>query len=552
MLCSGVLHAVDGSRSTDEYLRRSWGTEQGLSDGRVNAIAQTPDGYLWVGTDRDLLRFDGKHFTSTQPPAGTIDPIAHVLSLNVDRQGVLWIRTSESRLLTYSGGKFVEVMSPAQGEPAVTSATPSNTSGLLATGIWHGLMQLSSGSYRINPLPTDHLYVSIAQTTDNRIWLGTRESGLILWQNGALTPVTEGIPDSKINCLLAAKDATLWVGTDNGLALWDGHSAKPVALSSGMNKLPILAMIQDRNGNLWLGTSRGLVRYNSSGAQWLTGDANDQETAITALLEDREGDIWFGNDQKLERLEDSPFITYGDAKQLREDRYGAVYVDTRGYVWLAPLSGGLDWVAKGVVHRMLKDGLDKDVVYSLDGQADDIWVGRQKGGLTHLHWTGQSFDAKTWNRTDGLPENTIYTVRVVRDGSVWVGTLTGGASHIFNGHVETLNEHSGLPSNTVSDIEEDSKGAMWFATSNGVSELRPNSHLLSGPPDQLSSANALVLEHDSEGGVWIGTTSGLAYINDGHVRRFAMQELAESAILGLMFSAFRGPRCSRELAVTPS
>jgi len=220
MLWSGVLYAVDGNRTLDQYLRRDWGAEQGLSGGHVNAITQTPDGYLWVGTDRDLLRFDGRVFTSIQPPAGTIEPISHILSLDVDRQGVLWIRTSEPRLLSYSGGQFASVMSPAQGEPAVTSMTPSNSSGLLATGIWHGLMQLAKGSVKLEPMPQGHIYVSIAQTTDNRIWLGTRESGLMSWQNGAVTPVTQGIPDTKINCLLATNDDALWIGMDILQSQW--------------------------------------------------------------------------------------------------------------------------------------------------------------------------------------------------------------------------------------------------------------------------------------------------------------------------------------------
>jgi ligand-binding sensor domain-containing protein len=532
LLCDAA-YAVDGIRAMGQYLRRDWSEAQGLPPGRVNAIAQTRDGYLWVGTDAGLFRFDGIRFEQMQAPADIVLPLDHILGLTVDSKGALWIRTQGAHLVRYADNTYKQILSQKDGETAVTAVAPASGEGVIASGISSGVSMVAVESIRHLSIPIPSLIISLAQTTDGRIWLGTRETGLQVWQNNKLIPITEGMPDRKINCLLPVPGNKLWIGTDNGLALWDGHAATMIPLTAEMSHLQILAMVQDRDGNLWAGTSRGLLRYNSLGAFWLPRNAHDRDTAVTALLEDREGDLWFGNGANLERLRDTALISYGDAEAEPGDRYGPAYADASGRVWFAPLAGGLYWMRADVVHRVSQAGLDQDTVYSIDGQGSDIWLGRRQGGLTQLHANGDEFTARTWTHAQGLAQDNVFAVRVAHDGSVWAGTVAAGASHLSGGRITNFTAADGLASNTVNAIEEAADGSVWFATPEGVAVMRSSGWTHLTRREGLPSLDAIALLASPGGNMWVGTASGLAFAENGRAHLLSLPDPLHEPVLGL-------------------
>jgi signal transduction histidine kinase/ligand-binding sensor domain-containing protein len=527
--------AISTSRDVNQYLRQQWPVEPGSPGVRVNSIAQTPDGFLWVGTDDNLLRFDGFRFEEIQPRTEGIAPIRHVLNLIVDASGVLWVRTEDSRLLRYENGSFKSLLSLEQGERTITAVTSLQNEGILAAGVSNGIVKLTAKG--VQPVyrraASSSLILSLAQGPEERIWIGTREGGLWYLRNKVLTQVEYGVPDLKINSLLSTPSGQLWIGTDNGLAHWDGEKSFVVDLPAEIKPLQILAMVQDRDGNLWIGTSRGLMRYNAKGARWVPMGARDRNTAVTALFEDREGNLWFGTGGNLERLRDSPLTTYGNPEETMGDQYGPVYADGQGRTWFAPLAGGLYWMRDGITHRISAAGLDKDVVYSIDGRGNEIWLGRQRGGLTRLIGTGEEFQAKTWTTADGLAENSVYAVHLSKDGSVWAGTLTAGVSHLQDGKFHQLVSGNGLVSDTVSAINEDLDGTIWFATPRGLSAVHGLAIWNYGVRDGLSSSDVVTLLPDPEGGVWIGTSGGLSFENKGHIRRVDVPLRFQETVLGM-------------------
>jgi signal transduction histidine kinase/ligand-binding sensor domain-containing protein len=524
--------AEPGGRVLGQYLERQWGGEQGLGAGQIYSIAQTPDGYLWIGTESNLIRFDGVRFTPIDPPDQGIGPISHVLGLLVDRGGALWVKLQDSRLLRYADGRFTLVSSPQRWEAGLTAMGRSQSGGVLTAGVTHGIGRIAKDVRKGLPIRAgDSLVLSIMEMPDGRVWVGTRESGLYWWRDGVMTRVSEGIPDTKINCLVAGGGGRIWIGTDNGIAVWDGAKATTIKLPAGFEHLQVLAMVEDHRGDLWAGTSRGLLRYNAAGAAWIPRGAREQGTSVPALFEDREENLWFGDGSTLERLRESRLISYGDAEEPPGDRFGAVYVDGHGRTWLAPLAGGLYWMRDEQMHAVVEAGLADDIVYSIDGWGDDVWVGRRKGGLTRLHASGDIFTAKTWTRADGLAQDSVYSVRAMRDGRVWAGTLTGGASHLVEDRMQTLGEDDGLASNAVTAIEKDRADTLWLGTPEGLSAFREGEPIktLRGLP----SVNILSLLADEAGGMWIGTASGLVYEEHGRVRSFAAKGLLSDAILGV-------------------
>src|SRR5262249_23602620 len=144
---------------------------------------------------------------------------------------------------------------------------------------------------------------------------------------------------------------------------------------------------------------------------------------------------------------DSGFLTFPPTVGTTAYAGDAIYTDPAGRTWTGPSSGGLLWFRSELQNRITLDGLSQDVVYSITGGPGEIWVGRQRGGLTHLRESGGSWRAETFTVAKGLASGPIYALHRSRDGTVWAGSLNGGVSRIANGRVTTYTIANGLASN---------------------------------------------------------------------------------------------------------
>jgi hypothetical protein len=193
----------------------------------------------------------------------------------------------------------------------------------------------------------------------------------------------------------------------------------------------------------------------------------------------------------------------------RFEHNGPVYVDPEGRAWFAPAQGGLYVLENGRVQPVSSIPSD-EVVYSINGREDVVWVGRQRGGLTRLQFHGGALESRSYTEANGLAQNSVYAVYESGDGSVWAGTLNGGASVIKDGHFTTYTATSGLASNTVSSILETRDGAIWFATPAGLSSFSNGQWKTYTTSEGLPSAEVSCLFEDSSGTLWSGTSAGLA------------------------------------------
>ncbi len=535
----GFVHpawAIDPNRAMTQYLRTSWGAENGFSGGQVYAIAQTADGYLWIGAEKGLFRFDGRSFLDVQPEIPVSSHATHVLGLTTDVNGDLWVRLLDTGLLHYHGGKFENVISDiATPSSSVTAMSRSNEGGILVSTLQHSVLHYNKGKLEIlesKNLPSNLLILSLAQTSDGRIWMGTRDYGLFYLRNGEAVPVTEGLPDKKINCLLPVNGGKLWIGTDNGVAEWDGTRISTSDLPNSLSHIQVLTLVQDRDANLWVGTSHGLLRFNHQDMARLNEQTEQSNEQVPALLEDREGNLWVGDGDGLELLRDGIFKTYSTAEGLSSEHNGPIYVDADDRAWIAPIapvapsSGGLYWLSNGKIRSVTTAGIGNDIVYSIDGNKDELWIGRQRGGLTHLRLQGDVFKSETFTTAQGLAQDSVYSVYQSRDGAVWAGTLSGGVSRLKDGRFITYTTADGLDSNTVASIGEGSDGTMWFATSAGLSALSNGRWRTYTQKDGLPSDDVICLSQGSAGVLWVGTANGLAALSANNV--LIPHELPES------------------------
>jgi signal transduction histidine kinase/ligand-binding sensor domain-containing protein len=429
-------------------------------------------------------------------------------------------------MLLYHDGKFEDPSSRFDLQGIIFTTTVSDYEGrVILSGLGDRTFRYELGRLETivsaGQIPGN--VISLAATRDQSIWLGTQDSGLFRMRQGHISKVAQELKDSKINVLLpadtgAADSGGLWIGTDNGIHLWDGGVLATLNLPSSLTQLQILAMARDNDENVWIGTNHGIVRIAPSGAVSLDQLNSKPGNEVTAIYQDLDGDIWFGGSRGVERLRNGMLTTYSASDGLPSGGNGPVYADSQGRIWFAPLSGGLYWMKEGQVGHITVDGLDHDVVYSISGGGGEVWVGRQHGGLTVLSGKGDSFTASTHTQADGLAQNSVYSVHRDRDGTIWAGTVSAGVSRLNGGKFTNYSDSSGLPSNTVNSIVEGFDGTTWLATPSGLASFANGHWTNHTVSDGLPSSTVRTIFEDTRHVLWIATSGGLAYFSSGRIR----------------------------------
>ena len=530
--------AIDPNRRIEQYTHDRWESDRGFPGGAVHAITQSTDGYLWIGADRGLVRFDGLVFHVVQQEGSTREQDPAVLAMAPDPAGGLWLQLRSAMLKRYHEGTLGDPP-PGLAEigPAVTAMRPVPGDALLLVDFDHGLVRYRNGRVETlvshDAMPSSFA-MAVAQTADGEIWLGTRDEGLLHLHDGRLRPVVNGPPDQKINALLPGNGRTLWIGTDDGVSVWNGSEVTRTGIPESLAHVGVLAMTRDRDGNVWIGTHAGqLLRVNRHGVVSFDEHDRARRGAVNAIFEDREGNLWIGTNSGIERLRNGVFTTYAAPQGLPADAGGAVFADT-GYTWIAPTAGGLFAISDQRVSPVALAGLDKDVVYSISGDGGEVWLARQRGGLTRLHADAGTFSARTFTKTDGLAQNNVYAVLRAQDGTVWAGTLSAGLSRLREGRFTTITTGDGLASNTVTALAEAADHTLWVGTPNGVSRQSSTGWTRVSTVDGLPSNEVNTLYEDSAHDMWIGTAAGLARAHAGRIdAAFRAPERLRGSVLGI-------------------
>lgn len=513
-----IVLALDPETSVLQYSHDRWSSEQGFPGGTVNTMTETADGYLWIGTEEGLIQFDGINFRlfGNHNTAGF--PRSPVMGLTPDAEGNLWIRLGNQTLLRYRDGRFdapLPYLGPA--ETGIT-ATCRGRNGELLFARSNGAFRYSHGRLEtLVPAGQGHnlLVISMFEMPDGRIWLGTRDAGLFCLNSGRLSSFVQGLPDRKVNLLVPEGRSDLWLGTDGGVGRWMTEVGALRPAPRVLQNLPALAMVRDRDLNTWIGTADALVRLTANGRYWSDQGVRSAERKVTALFEDREGNLWVGSPSGLERFRDPLFGTYGPSGQ--NSIHGPIYMDDKDRLWFAPASGGLCWQRQEQQGCIKSADLGNEVVYSISGGKDEIWVGRRRGGLTCLRSVNGAWKSTTYTRSKGLAQDSIYSVLRDPTGTVWAGSLTGGVTKITSDELVTYTTRDGLASNMVTAIARTRDGTVWFAGPCGLSSLANGRWRNYTADDGLPPDGVNYLFEDSQGTLWIGTDRGLAYIRTGHI-----------------------------------
>jgi ligand-binding sensor domain-containing protein/signal transduction histidine kinase/DNA-binding response OmpR family regulator len=513
------LFPLDPGKKITQYILDRWEIQQGLPQNTVYSITQTPDGYLWLGTEEGLVRFDGKQFKVFG--RANVEQLSdhRITAIYKDRAGNLRIGTYSSGIICLKEGKFIR---PDHADDKGLSRSRvwcihEDRGGNLWIGTdTNGVYCLKDGkvtSITVKEGLSDNKIWSIYEDREGNLWIGTENGGVNRLGNGKLTVYTtrEGLSDNCVWTVCEDRRGNLWLGTNGGglNCLKDGKFTV-YTTGDGLSSNKIKALYEDRDGNLWIGTYQGLNRLKDGKFSAYASDDPAAHLSIFALYEDREGSLWIGTEVGgLLRLRDGKFTPLTTGEGLLNNLVRAVYEDRQGGLWFAT-SKGINRLKNGEFTVFTtKGGLSDDMVQSICEDRDGImWFGTFNG-LNRLEPNTGKITVYTVK--EGLSDNNIYVIREDRRGSLWMGTQKGGLNRFKDGEFSHFTRAQGLGSGEVRCLYEDRAGNLWVGTDGGgLNRLDPGNGKLTlyTTKDGLSSNVMSAIYEDGEGTLWIGTYGG--------------------------------------------
>jgi ligand-binding sensor domain-containing protein/signal transduction histidine kinase len=516
-------------KALTQYVHTVWNDDDGLPHSTVNAVVQTPDGYLWVGTEGGVVRFNGAAFDVYDRSNTEAFAAGHsVRTLLVDQQGQLWIGTTGAGLVRYTDGQFESITAPAKLSRAHVSVLHEDRDGTLWIGTFEdGLFRRGTDGriQRVNTVPTNTLITALHVDRSGTLWMGTG-NGLHRLEDDTMRVYgpSDGLPGPFVVALGEDANGQLWVSTRDGLArLANGvvQPPQPAALSNVF----AFAFWTDAAGNLWLGTDgRGLMRVRNGAVETLTTEHGLLNNRVVAIYQDHEGSLWFGTEGGgLNQLRDGKFTPYGTPEGVSSDMILSVYEDDAGSLWLGTEGGGVSRLHNGRVTTLTtRDGLSSNVVLSAHEDADGaLWFGTYGGGVNRY----QDGQIRTYTAQDGFLSNAVFALHRGPSEALWMGTDAGIARYA-EGSFSYFTEDDGLSSNLISTLHEDADGTLWVGTfPNGLDRFRDGTFVHLGPSEGLPESVVTDIHEDETGTLWLGTRgSGLIRMRDGDITTYTSRD----------------------------
>lgn len=526
------------------YALRLWQVDEGLPDNLVQAITQTADGFLWVGTRGGLARFDGNDFVCYDSKNTPALKNSSITALCAGKDGSLWIGTDGGGLVRLRQGIFSRFTTTNGLAGDQISALYQSSDGSLWIGTGTGMSNYRDGRFRTYTVRDGLLSDTVRciyEDRDKNLWIATGKGLNRLSRVGtnAAYAMPNGLPDNSVRVVCQDQGGRIWIGSNNGLLWYDWYwkiDFYAYNTRYGLSDMLVSAICDDGAGNLWVGTYSGLNRFYD-GHFYTQPDGDDQPfDKVNTLFADHEGNLWVGSSEGLTRLTPKKFSTYTKQQGLTHNNVMSVLQDTKGNVWIGTWGGGLDELQGEDVTRRTSaptNALSQDLILSLcEGRDGSLWAGADfDGGLTRLR-DGQ-VTHYTWH--DGLINSGLRVLHEDASGNLWIGT-DHGVSCFKQGKFITNSVIDALTDYSVRDICEDQSGALWFATQKGLGHWQDGEFTLFTMGDGLSANVLTALYVDDENTLWIGTGGGGLdrYRNGQFTAYTTRQGLFSDEILGII------------------
>jgi signal transduction histidine kinase/ligand-binding sensor domain-containing protein len=491
---------------------RSWQREQGLPQNSVRALAQTCDGYLWIGSDDGVVRFDGVRFVSFGLREGLRS--GPVQKLFEDSYGALWIGTADSGLTRWADGQFT-TFTARDGLPAesVTSLSEDGE-GRLWVGTQAGLAVWQDGRFATPGVAEQFNGKPITVLFKNRqgvLWLGATGAGVFRLQQGRFVALADTSVEGLLrdpHCLLEDKAGRIWVGAGDDFVLCrEGDQWRRYRIPRHLARPFVSALVEEPDGTVWAGSvSEGLLQFKEGKLTAINASSGLLDNSVESLLVDREGSLWVGTGAGLTRLRRSNLLVFGQSEGLGYGPVQGLAEVAPGVIWAAKPGDGLyRWEGRNF-SRLTATGLSRrypDVISLLTARDGNCWMSGA-GGLWRFKDPRYAPGEAEMAAAAGL---NVIALAEDRDGGVWAGTREGQVWRLRRG--EWMVQTNYLQSHAITAILHDSDGTMWIGTGgDGLYRYQKGSR------DHFEKGGGLLSDWirtvylDAQGTLWIGTVGG--------------------------------------------
>ena len=498
LACLPCAFALDPSLDVSQYAHSGWKASEGFSKGLVRAIAQTPNGYLWLGTEFGLVRFDGVRAISWQPPGGEHLPNDDIRSLLGAHDGRLWIGTFNG-LASWKDGKLTHY---PELDGQIIEALLEDRDGVVWVGGWvpsvGRLCRIQSGG--IQCYGKDGRFgfgvTALYQDSGGKLWVGVRDG---LWRWKPAVPKLYPIPDPvhKIYSLTESDDGGILIAKTSGIVKLKDGKVEPYPLPAALNFQPF-KLLRDRDGALWVGAAvdKGLLHIHDGRTDVFNRPDGLSDDSVSSLFEDREGNIWVGSVNGLDRFRDFAVATISVPQGLSSGGVASILAARDGSLWVGA-SDGLNRWNKGQITVYRKRSPTRG----------GSTASRDIAGKPEIREVTDS----------GLPASEAEALFEDDHGQIWVGTQSGVA--VFKS--DRFLPINSVPPGLVYSIVSDKAGNVWMSHQEGLLHLvegRVVEHIPWSKLGRQEPATALL--HDTaHGGFWLGfRDGGVAYFRDGQLR----------------------------------
>ena len=566
-LVAGVLaswcpsaFALNPALDVSQYAHTAWRSREGFVEGIITAIAQTPDGYLWLGTDTGLSRFDGIRRVAWQPPSDQRLPSDTITGLLVTRDGALWISTDKG-VVRWKGGKLshyaattghrtgklvedrdgtvwlsmvagrdrtlCEIRSErvhCHGEDGGAGAGViglyEDRRGTLWAGTMNGVWRWQPGEPTFYPQPPQPNGIQGFAEDDDGTLLISELGGLTRFVDGkteVVHPVPHSLQQFEFNKLLRDRDGGLWLGSISaGLVHLHNGKADLFAASDGLSGDAVTTLFEDREGNVWVATREGLDRFHNIAVATVTPKQGLANSNVQSLHAAPDGSVWLATGDGLNRWRDGRMTVYR-TDQRPADPVMSVFQDRIGRVWVSTRSG-VGYLDDDRFVRV--NGLPAGPTRGFVEDSRYVWFANQNRGLFRVSLGGEPIQETPWAALQHQDFPTAVAAESTQTG-IWIGFLDGGVVHVANGRASaSFGSRQGLPDATVRHLRVDPDGTLWAATDAGVSRIKDGHIWTFNSRNGLPCDAAQWLVEDDTRSLWVGMRCGLVRIARAEIERF--------------------------------
>lgn len=420
--------ALDPHKTVTQYAHRIWGQEEGLFQPTIYSILQGRDGFLWLGTQDSLIRFDGTRFREFEE--GNNVPFRHTLirALAEDGVGNLWVGTVGAGVARIPPGDVVTRFTTKEGLPSdiVLCLDPQGRDSMWACTN-QGLAFFSSGKLRVfttaNGLPSNQVRAT-CQTPDGVRWVAGVDFGLSRW-NGLRfeSYLNPNMRSKSVTALACAQDNSVWAGTEDGALRIQGGSSQLISTRDGLPDNAVAVLLEGPHGSIWIGTNDGISRFRDGQISVYRTRDGLSHSLVSALFMDREGSLWVGTKDGLDQFTDGKVTPFTTNQGLTSNDVGPILQDAAGRLWIGTLGSGLNYLDGSHFHSLTRrDGLSDNRIFSLvSDENGDLWVGTANG----LNRVRSGRVIESYSKRNGLSGPSIHSLFVDSEGTLWAGTDGG-------------------------------------------------------------------------------------------------------------------------------